>query len=489
MLLTLDEILAIYASGPEAVVDLVQTLQQQVQQILPLSQQVQQLQERVKSLEDRLGKDSHNSSKPPSSDGFKKKPKPQSLRQQSNRPSGGQPGHPGHTLEFCDHPNNVLVHRPDFCQDCGAPLAQVTPLQTDRRQVLDLPDLALEVTEHQVQTCSCPACGKVNRVCFPQGVDQPVQYGPGVKALTTYLINFQLLPYERVVTLMDDLLDAPLSEATLFHASQHAYNALDAVEKQIITALKASKLNHHDETGQRIGGKLHWLHVTCTEHLTFYKSHPKRGKAALEEIGILSEFSGRAVHDGWSAYGGYACEHALCNAHHLRELTAILEQQQQVWAGQMKDLLVEIKQAVDTACQQGQSRLHPLRECTFVGRYRSLLKEGYKANPPPVSNGKRGRNQQGSARNLLLRLDQNQCAVLAFLYDFSVPFDNNLAERDLRMMKVKQKISGGFRSQEGADAFNRIRGYISTLRKQGHKVLSALHDVFVGQPLMPDLTP
>jgi len=486
MLLNLDQILAIYAAGPEAVVDLVQTLQHQVQQLLPLPQQVQQLNERVKTLEDRLGKDSHNSSKPPSTDGFKK-PSPKSQRQKSGRPSGGQQGHPGHTLEFTHIPDHTLVHRPDTCQGCGASLAQAEVVDIQRRQVFDLPPLSLVVTEHQAPTCSCPRCGQTNRASFPEKVLAPVQYGPRVKALGAYLMHFQLLPYARVVTLMNDLFGAPLCEGTLFGATKQAFTALAGVEEAIVTALKNVPIAHFDETGQRILGKLHWLHVTSTARLTYYKSHQKRGKAALDAIGILSAFAGRAIHDGWSAYRHYGCAHSLCNSHHLRELTGVWEQQQQKWASEMQALLVEIKHAVDVAKEQGLQRLHPLQVCDFEGRYRALLKAGYKANPPPVSNGKPGRDKQGSARNLLLRLDTYQASVLAFLWDFSVPFDNNQAERDIRMMKVRQKVSGGFRSQEGADAFNRIRGYISTLRKQGHNVLAALNDVFSGRPLMPDL--
>jgi transposase len=477
-MLTREEIQSLYDQGPDTVVEVINALQDSVA-LLTL---------RVKQLEDRLGKDSHNSSKPPSSDGFKK-PNPKSERGKSDRKTGGQKGHPGRTLEFADKADTVVVHRPDFCQDCGTPLAEVLSSETKRRQVWDLPALKLVVTEHQTPICTCPACGKRNCSAFPEAVAQPVQYGPGVKSLTTYLMHFQLLPYERVVTLMEDLFDSPLSEGTLLGATQQASAALTQVEEAIVSALKSAPHLHLDETGQRIGGKLHWLHVTSTSRLTYYKSHKKRGKAALEAIGILAGFCGRAIHDGWSAYRSYACSHSLCNAHHLRELTAVFEQQQQEWAAQMKALLLQMKQAVEKAREAGQVCLHPLRECAFWGRYRRLLKAGYKANPPPVTNGKPGRDKQGSARNLLLRLDQNQSAVLAFLSDFSVPFDNNLAERDLPMMKVKQKVSGGFRSQEGADAFNRIRGYISTLRKQGHKVLSALHDVFSGKPLMPELTP
>ena len=476
-MLTPEEIQAIYDKGPDAVVEVIAALQNAVT-TLGL---------RVKQLEDRIGKDSHNSSKPPSSDGLHKKPKSQ--RGTSDRKPGGQPGHPGRTLELAEKPDATVVHHPQVCKDCGASLAEVAPTSTQRRQVVDLPPLKLIVTEHQAQTCSCPACGGVNASSFPEEVAQPVQYGPGVKSLTTYLLNFQLLPYERVATLLDDLFGASLSEATLFHATQQAAKTLAAVEEAIVAALKTAPILHCDETGQRIGGKLHWLHVASTKRLTYYKSHARRGKVAMDAIGILGSATGRAIHDGWSAYRSYGCAHGLCNAHHLRELTALFEQQQQEWAGQMKGLLVEIKNAVSQAQEQEQSRLDPLREGAFLERYHAQIQAGYQANPPPEATGKRGRVKQNDSRNLLSRLEQHETSVLAFMHDFSVPFDNNQAERDLRMMKVKQKISGGFRSEEGAKDFNRVRGYISTLRKQGQKVLSALHDVFSGRPLMPDLTP
>ena len=441
-MLTREEFQRLYDQGPDAVFEVIHSLQNAAVALAA----------RVKQLEDRLNKDSHNSSKPPSSDGFKK---PTSLRPKSNRKSGGQHGHPGRTLDFSDAPDTIVVHRPDVCQDCGAPLAEVAADVTERRQVFDLPPLSLVVTEHQVQTCSCPVCGKANRVGFPESVDQPVQYGPGVRALTTYLMHFELLPYERVVTLMDDLFGAPLSEGTLFTATQQAFRTLAPVEKAVADALAGSKGPvNFDETGQRVGGILHWLLNASTARLTYYKRHRKRGKAALDAMGILSRFAGRAIHDGWGAYSSYGCKHGLCNAHHLRELTALFEQQGQAWAGEMKSLLVEMKEAVEKAKEQGRHRLHPFRECALEARYRAILKAGYKANPPPEP-GTRPRVKQGDARCLLLRLDQNRSAVLAFLHDFTVPFDNNQAERDLRMMKVKQKVSGGFRSEEGADAFNR----------------------------------
>jgi transposase len=447
--------------------------------------QIEALTERVKELENRLNKDSHNSSLPPSSDGLGKKRKPKSERGKSGRPTGGQRGHRGRTLEFADQPDEVIVHTPDSCRACGASLADEPAIKSERRQVHDLPPIKVIVTEHQAQTRCCRECGCQNRAAFPEEVSNPVQYGPSVKGLATYLSAYQLLPMERIATLIFDVFGIRLSEGTLANATQQAACNLVDVEATIRESLRNADVLHVDETGIRIDGKLNWLHVTSTPDATFYASHPKRGAVATDAIDILPGFEGRVVHDGWSPYQKYSCRHSLCNAHHVRELTAIEEQFHQPWAKDMKELLLDIKQAVDLEKARNMQRLHPLKECEFEARYSTIVKAGHAANPPPAPTGKRGRTKNGPARSLLLRLDQRRLEVLAFMYDFAVPFDNNLAERDIRMMKVKQKVSGSFRSEEGAKAFCRIRGYVSTMLKQGHNVLSALRSVFEGRPIMP----
>jgi transposase len=474
-MITREEFQVLYDQGPDAVYALIVNMQATLEALTA----------RVKQLEDRLGKDSHNSSKPPSSDGLAKKPK--SLRPKSGRRSGGQQGHPGRTLEFAQQPDHIVPHAPTQCQQCGHCLAEAPITDIHRRQVLDLPPLKLLVTEHQVQTRCCPHCGHENQAQFPEQVPHRVQYGPGVKALWTYLMHYQLLPFERVCKLMGDLFDASLSEGTLHNITQQALMALADVESGVYDALSKAPIAHFDETGMRIAGKLNWLHVTSTPTLTYYAVHAKRGPVAMDAIGILPQFQGRAIHDGLPAYSTYGCQHGLCNAHHLRELTAMQEQHQQLWAKSMRELLCEIKAAVALAKDVGHRHLHPLLECQFEARYAAILKAGYAANPPPEPTGKKGRPKQGPVRSLLLRLDQERQEVLGFMYDFDVPFDNNLAERDLRMMKVKQKVSGCFRSEAGARAFCRIRGYISTLRKQGEQVLSALQQVFAGTPIQPAL--
>jgi transposase len=479
-MITREEFQVLYDQGPDTIYALILSMQDTIK---AQQQQIAALSARVKQLEDRLGKDSHNSSKPPSSDGLAKKPK--SLRAKSGRPSGGQHGHPGRTLEFAERPDHTVLHAPKQCGQCGHSLEQASVTDIKRRQVYDLPPLKLEVTQHQVQTRRCSHCGHDNEAEFPRHVSHRVQYGCGIKALWAYLMHYQLLPYERVCELMGDLFDASVSEGTLHNITQEAFNGLAEVETSIYKALCQAHIANFDETGMRIAGKLNWLHVASTKALTYYRVHAKRGPVAMSAIGILAQFHGRAIHDGLPAYTTYDCQHGLCNAHHLRELTAIEEQHQQPWAKQMRELLCQIKEDVEAAKARGCRHLDPLLERCFEDRYATILQAAYAANPPPEPTGKRGRPKQGPIRSLLLRLDEARKEVLAFMYDFDVPFDNNLAERDLRMMKVKQKVSGCFRSEEGAKAFCRIRGYISTLRKQGQQAYSALQQLFMRTPIQP----
>jgi transposase len=474
-MLTREEFQILYDQGPDAVFGLFTAMQKQI--VL--------LTARVKELEDRLGKDSHNSSKPPSSDGLAKKPV--SLRPKSTRKPGGQPGHRGKRLEFSERPDQVLLHAPAHCQECGTDLEAIQGQTEERRQVYDLPPLKLVVTEHRTQHKCCPNCGLCNLGTFPQDVSGQVQYGPRVKALGVYLLDFQLLPYHRIAGLFADLFGAPLSPGMLALAQQEASNRLEAVVTRIQEALKKTAVAHFDETGFRVLGRLHWLHSASTPWLSYYSWHQKRGKIGMDAAGVLPSFLGRAVHDGYASYQQYACRHALCNAHHLRELTALFEQEGALWAKEMRHLLVEIQQAVDRAREQGRKRLPILQEAQFEDHYQKLICQGLAENPLSAAVvGKRGRPKQSVARNLLDRLDRHRDQVLAFMYDFAVPFDNNQAERDVRMMKVQQKISGTFRSTQGADAFCRLRSYLGTLHKQGKSLLSALEHVFRGNPLEPD---
>src|SRR5439155_20136061 len=460
-------------------------LEQLRQENSALREQVALLSERISVLGAKLAKDSHNSHLPPSSDRFGRQPK--SLRKRSGKKPGGQAGHPGSTLKLSPTPDQVIVHPVEVCQHCQQDLREVESLQVERRQVLDLPPKRVLVIEHQAQQKCCPACHQISLAAFPDDIRAPVQYGAAIGAVGVYLVQQQLVPYERACEVMEDLLGPSMSVGTLQGLVERCAKQLEPVEQQIKAALSHAPVLHQDETGLYVAGQRQWMHVSATEHLTHYAVHPKRGKAALDAIGILADFAGVSVHDGWRSYWQFLCQHALCNVHLLRELTFLAEELQQGWAAEMIELLLDIKAAVEQARAQGCTSLHPLEVADWKARYQVLLTAGYQANPPdpPPKIAKNGRRKQSTARNLLDRLCKHQEAVLAFLDNFAVPFDNSLAERDLRMVKVQQKISGCFRSPAGAVAFCRIRGYLSTLRKQGLAVLTALEQALLGHPVSP----
>ena len=496
------ELAAVYEQGVDAVVEFVEHLvarltDQQEERLRVQQELIASLEERVKELEDRLAQNSRNSSKPPSSDPVNK-PKPKSLRTRSGNMPGGQKGHPGRTLSLAKNPDHIVLHSPEEYEWCGQMLAQeeVEASGYERRQVIDIPPLlALAVTEHRAQRKRCAGCGRTTTAPFPAEVDarrkEPaaVSYGPRIEALSAYLMSYQLLPYERTSELLSDLFGEPAPGAgTLYSALRRCFEGLEQAEGAIKTGLRQAQVGHFDETGLRVGGEGMWVHVASTSKLTHYAVHEKRGSEATKEIGILPSFGGVAVHDGLTAYDKYEqCAHALCNAHHLRELTFVEEEHEQKWAGRMKALLWEIEEAVRKEDACGGMHLAPEKIAKFEACYQGLLEDGLKANPPPKRTGKRGRPKQSKGKNLVDRLDKHREAVLRFMHDFRVPFDNNQAERDLRMVKVRQKISGCFRTMEGAEAFLRIRGYISTIRKQGENVLAALGSVFTGDPFVPAL--
>jgi transposase len=451
-----------------------------------LHTQVTVLAAQVQDLQARLAKDSHNSSKPPSSDGLARKTK--SLRRRSGKKPGGQIGHRGETLRLVAVPDAVVEHRPAICSGCQTLLADHAPVVLrERRQVQELPPLRLLVTEHQALHVRCPACHRVTSGAFPTVAPSRAQYGPRLRALAVYLVEQQLVPYGRVRELLADLLGADLSLGTLVEWVNQAAAVLEPVEARIKDALSRAPVLHSDETGMRQAGHLAWVHVASTHRLTHYGLHSKRGTEATTAIGILPTYTGVSVHDGWKPYRSHtACRHALCNIHHLRELTFLEEQYGQTWAKELKDLLREMKAATEQARAAGTRRLCPQVRDRFVARYEQLLAAGHAANPPPDRPAHhKGRLKQSPARNLLERLWLGRDEVLAFLGDLTIPFDNNQAERDLRMLKIQQKVSGCFRSTHGGAAFARIRGYLSSLSKQGVKRLTALESLFTGQLLYP----
>jgi transposase len=467
---------------PEAKDDLILKLSEEN---LFFRKELQKALERIKALEGQLSKNSRNSSKPPSSDGLNK-PKPKSLRQKGQRKTGGQNGHAGKTLNQVENPDVVVTHTAELCETCLTSLVEVAPLGFERRQEFDLPAIQPIVTEHQAEIKTCPHCGCQTKGKFPEGITQPVQYGPRVKATASYLSHYQLLPYARLQELFEDVFKLPLSEGTLFNVNKVCYEKLEEYEIHVKQLLIKSPVVHFDESGLRVMKKLNWLHVASTENLTHYEMHKKRGLDAMEAIGILPKFKGRAVHDHWKPYFHYGNKHGLCNGHHLRELTYHEEQYSQQWAAQLKDCLLESKKEVDAHKEAGDLKMNPARVSYFSRKYSHILREGLKEIPPVhTPEKKRGKPKQHPAKNLLDRLRDFKRETLAFMYDFTVPFTNNRAEQDIRMIKVKQKISGCFRSQQGSQTFCRVRGYISTARKNALNPLDALTDVFKGMPFIP----
>jgi len=459
-----EELRAQIASHPEEVVD-----------------HILALEAKVREFAGRLALDSSNSSKPPSSDGLKKEPAPRSLRTASARKPGGQPGHSGRTLEQAKTPDRSEVHSLEICpcgQCGGASLKEEPVLGYERRQIFDLPPLRLEVTEHRAEIKRCPISGRSVRAPFPEGVDAPAQYGPNFRGLMLYLSNEQILPFDRLRQTCQDLFGQPLSLGTIARTNVRAHQALAPVENAIVSALVRAPVVHADESGLRVDGKLHWLHVASTSSLTFYGVHAKRGVDAMDELGVLPHCQGWIVHDFWKSYFKYDAIHALCNQHLLRELKFLFEQEGETWAGRLSRFLLDSKNHPRARDGLGEHLFEEVRL-----EYHDILREGRNAHPRRVPGT--GRSSQNKATNLLDRLEDYEYCILAFLLDPDVPFTNNQGEQDIRMIKVKQKISGCFRTLHGAHCFARIRSYLSTCRKQGINLWDACSRAASGNPFLP----
>jgi transposase len=435
------------------------------------------LKARIAELERRLGLNSGNSGKPPSSDGLKKPPRTRSSREPSGKKPGGQKGHKGETLRQVAEPDNIVDHFPPACTACGAAVTLAMSSGHSARQVFDLPEpRPLVVTEHRAHDCVCAGCGASTRASFPDGVNAPVQYGPRIAAFVVYLLHYQLLPEDRLAELMADLFGVRLVAATIASMGRTCAARLQDFVATVRGLVAGAAVKHMDETGFRIGGKTQWLHVACTAWLTFYRVCAKRGS-------LLADVTGIVVHDHWKPY--YTMPgvlHALCNAHHLRELKALIDIEKEDWARKMHRLLRRACHAVNLARERG-SPLKPRLIALIKRRYDAFVAEGLafhevqaplRPDDAPQGCKRRGRKARRTGHNLLLRLASRREDVLRFLADPNVPFTNNQAERDLRMMKVKQKISGSFRSLDGALDFAVIRSFISTAKKQGWNVIHAL---------------
>ncbi len=372
-----------------------------------------------------------------------------------------------------DTPDEIKIHNVEQCTECGESLKDVSPERYIIRQIIDIPDIKVKIVEHRAEVKVCPHCKSKNTAVFPEEIKNTIQYGERIKAVAVYLTQYQLIPYKRGTELIEDLFNHHLSQGSMVTFNQGCHDNLEAITNKIRNSLTSSKgAVHFDETGMYVDKKRQWLHVASNEHLTYYECHQKRGKEAIDDITILPNFAGTAVHDGFKTYYKYTkCNHALCNAHILRELNGITELQCQDWAKPMKNLLLEIKNKVDLA--RNKHNALPLNKIQdFESKYDQILKAGVdEDHAKNIELYSKKKVKKSVSLNLLNRLSGYKEQVLAFMYDFDVPFDNNLAERDLRMAKVKQKISGTFRSSTGSNAFTRIRGYISTVRKQGKNAL------------------
>ena len=454
-----------------------------VELILAFQERVAQLEQRLNGLEERLAKNSSNSHHPPSSDGLQK-PSPKSLRTRSGRKPGGQPGHPGQTLRRVKKPDHIQRHELAVCPQCGGGgLSRQPVLAYESRQVFDLPPCSLEVTEHRAEIKGCPHCAAQVRAEFPAGVTAPVQYGPRFQSLMVYLNQQQLLPYDRLAQLCEDLFGQPLSAGTLVAANERVFAQLEPFARVLIQQVPQAPVVHLDESGLRVAGTLHWLHVASTAQLTFYGVHPKRGTEAMDALGIVGACRQWVVHDHWKPYFSYSeCQHALCNEHLLRELKFLWEEQQEVWARQLSDLLLALHRRRQKQGEFSERQFKRARKA-----YRAVVRRGRYRHPRRPAG--QGRCAQSKAANLLDRLEEFDWSILAFLWDERVPFTNNQGEQDIRMIKVRQKISGCFRTLRGAQMFCRIRSYLSTCRKQGHNLWEAVQKAVAGRPFIASCPP
>ena len=442
----------------------------------------------IQDLEDRVSKNSQNSGKPPSSDGYLK-PSPKSRREKTDKSVGGQNGHTGNTLQQINNPDLIKVYKVTKCCKCGASLEDIAPIRHECRQEFDIIKPRSIVTEHQGEVKICSTCLTSNTSVFPDHINSPAQYGINVRSYSIYLNQYQLIPFKRLQEMFKDCFDLHISQGSLVNFNRHCANklspALDAIKSDIVN----SKVAHFDEISMRINGKINWLHVASTKRSTYYGIHSKRGNVAMDKIGILPKIQGTAIHDYWKPYMRYyQCRHALCNAHHLRELEFIYERSKKPWAKKMMKLLLRINKVVTHYKGIGENKLPDKEIGFFEKEYQQIMDDWFNEAPIEYTPSLTKRSQiEIRSENLGDRFNLKRHLILGFMYNFDIEFTNNLAEQDIRMCKVKSKISGSFRSDRGSSNFVKIRSYISTIRKNKQNILDALSSVFDSTtPLLPD---
>jgi len=439
---------------------------------------IQGLKQRIKELEAQLNQTSRNSSQPPSSDGPKKPPG--GRKGKKRKKPGGQPGHKGTTLKMISSDEaEIKDHRPKACSGCGADISGQPSLGFDRRQVFDIPPIEIQVTEHRAHRACCSCCGEYTQGPFPAEATNNAVYGPNLRTFASYCMSYQLLPFGRTAELLSDFLGQPISEGTLDNMLSEACGELDGFAEQVAARFQQEEVAGFDETGMRAEGQA-YAHVASSSAHTFFFLG-KRDYATMDEMGILPAFKGTAVHDRYANYFGYDCQHSLCNAHLLRNLQAVIDQHNDYWARQLQGLLRSMNKAVKRAKAQGKDAFSASHCAQYRQRYMAWVQQGLKQHPAVEKPGTKGQPGQSKTHNLLIALRDYADEVLRFLYDFRVPFDNNRAERDIRMLKVKMKISGFFHRINTGNRFLRIRAYLSTAIKQGYSAFEALKLLFNGQ--------
>jgi transposase len=441
-----------------------------------------ELENRIKVLEARLNKNSNNSSKPPSSDGYNKPNKKNNSRKKSEKKPGGQKGHKGSTLNFSENPDEIIQHYPEQCNNCPKLKFCKQNFKIEKRQVKDIVKPEMKTTEYQIFSGQCPHSGSSINGFFPKDVNSPVSYGPLIQTFVVLAKDYQFVPYERTCEFLHDVFGIKISQGTIANIEKRVAGNLTDYYDNLKNYAKQSELLHVDETGIRVENVLNWLHVYSTDSFTYYSNHKNRGTKAIEDIGILLQFTGFLCHDFWASYLKLDCNHSMCNAHLLRELTAMVDLYGETWAEKLAKLLLDIKRKVD-------SNIDGVLNEKMFKKYKQdwldILENAIKLHPTPERKpGQRGRIKKGKARCLLDRLYNHVDEILCFAKIRIAPFDNNQAERDLRMIKTKLKISGSFRSTRGADVFCKIRSYISTLKKQGKNIFEGIQFAVNSKPIL-----
>ena len=442
---------------------------------------------RIKELEAKLNMNSSNSSKPPSTDNKLTKTKNKNSSKSKKR-RGAQKGHKGKSLKLVANADKVEILMPTKCKCCNKSLKNINSLKFEKRQLFDLPTVKMYVTEYQAYSVECKNCHTINKAEFPDNINATTQYGDNLKSFVSYLNAYQMLPYERISEIIEDLTTHKISTGSIYNFLNTHYDKLESYEKTIKQLLLKKDILHSDETGINIQGTLHWIHLASTSTMTYYMLHQKRGKVAMDDMGIIPNYKGILVHDHWSVYNKYNnCTHSYCNAHLLRELKGVSEKENVKWSEDMHTLLTNMNIAVCRAKENNKQELSLAQIQKFIKYYEKITLSANNYYPPPDKNAQkaRGRPKQEKGKNLLDRLSKYQDETLRFLSDFRVPFTNNLAERDLRMIKVKEKISGSFASFKGGEIFCRIRSYISTLKKNNIAVLAGLRNALADKAYVP----